>query len=154
MWFLGLRKKSYKIFKGKFVWSNKVHGAWLTWRLRETTVYAVMGIFKQLANCLQTGKRHVKFSPTAAHLGRKEAWTSGALDNTARCGKKMLNNRISRGRTIPLIFRECEEVDAGGVFKISLLAGVLLNNWKQEKTKNKKTPKLTHQCSIFMHIHR
>ena len=42
--------------------------------------------------------------------------------------KKMLNNRISRGRTIPLIFRECEEVDAKGIFKISLLAGVLLNN--------------------------
>lgn len=82
-----------------------------------------MGIFKQLANCLQTGKRQVKFTQQQPTSGERKLELQVPL--TTQRGverKKMLNNRISRGRTIPLIFRECEEVDAKGIFKISLLA--------------------------------
>lgn len=41
--------------------------------LNEATVHAVTTILKQLANCLKTGKQHVKFGPTAAWPRRKEA---------------------------------------------------------------------------------
>lgn len=39
----------------------------------------------------------------------------------------MLNNRISRGKRAPLIFQACREVAPKGIFKTSLMVGVLMN---------------------------
>lgn len=62
--------------------------------------------------------------------------------------EKLLNNRISRGKRVPLIFRECGEVDAKGIFKISLLVWILLNT---ETTENKKRKKNFHVSIVYFY---
>lgn len=97
-------------------------------RLSGAAVYAVTAILKQLAKRLKTRKQHVKGSPLPPAPGERKLELQVPLTTQLHVErKKMLNNRIGRGKGAPLIFRACREVAAKGIFRISLLVRVLLN---------------------------